>query len=114
MHGHQADERAQREHAAGQERRDDRADERERQRQEHERREPSGAEVGQQNQEDGRHGADAEQVQAGRRGLPLGVLAQHLGVVALLEREAGELRLDVAGDGAEIATAHVRRHVDAA
>ena len=57
---------------------------------------------------------DAEQGQARRRGLALGIFAEDLGVVPLRERERRQPRLDVAGDRAEVAAAHVRRDIDPA
>ena len=58
-------------------------------------------------------GGEREEQQPVLGGLPLGVLAEHLGVVAQRELDAGQGRLDVADDGAEVAARDVGVDVDA-
>ena len=101
-------------HAAGQKRRGDRADQRERQRQEHQRGQPHRAEVRQQDQDDADHRRAAPHQQRSARRRARGILAQHFGVVAGAEIERRQPGLDVARDRAEIAARHVAGHVDAA
>ena len=67
-----------------------------------------------QQQEDRQHGRHRVDQDPLLRGLPLGVLAQHLGVVLVRERDVVELVLDLRHHGAERAAAYVGVHVDAA
>ena len=114
-HRHEADQRAERQHAAGQERGGDGADQRERQRQEHQRRQPrrsrsrpAGAGRWPRRR---RRRASVSRV---RRGLARGVLAEDLGVVAALESDRPRNRASMSrATAAEVAAAHVAGHVDA-
>ena len=91
-HGEEADERPERQDAAAEVGRDHAADQRRRQRQERDQRQPGIAERRLQQQEhaDGRR--DREQQQVVLRRLALGELAEQLGVVALREVDRPERR----------------------
>ena len=114
QHRQEADQRAERDDPVAQVGGQHPAHQRRGQSQEDERGQPPAAEGGLQQQEDADGGGDAEAEQPLLGGLPLGELAEQLGVVLEREVDRGQLRLDVADDRAEVATTHVGANVDIA
>ncbi len=67
----------------------------------------------QQDQEHADRRGDGKEHQAVLGGLPLGILAEHLGVIAQRELDLLEAAVDFGHDGAEVASRHVGADVDA-
>ena len=111
-HGKEPDQRSERDRAHGAPGREHAADERDRERQEHQRRQPHAGERGLEQEQDRDRGANPHLQQAVLGGLALGRLAEQLDAIAERELDLGQPGLHGGGDRAEVGAADVGEHVD--